>query len=196
MKQALIERMLYVVLALVFVVAGVSAYFAIQAIEKFTEQQRVLQEQVSGQKAVLKGMQELLSNQGKTSDDINKSLSCILVFFSSPNRATYYVSDLQTCTITNSSTGKTEVLPLPQSTPSSPFQSTPSSQTQSATVPQSKSETSTGTPAEQSSTSASTAPVAVTINPAPSESVFKSGLDAIIGKADNVIGAITHLVRR
>lgn len=122
MKQQLIERLLYVTLALVFVIASVSAIFAVQAINKFTDQQKVLQEQVAGQKEVLKGVQELLAHQGETTSDINKSLSCILIFFSTPDRAYYYISDLTSCTLTSTATGQTKTLSVPSSVvaPSTP----------------------------------------------------------------------------
>ncbi|WP_439946518.1 hypothetical protein [Streptomyces sp. BBFR109] len=107
MKQHLVERMLYIVLALVFLVSGVGAYFAV---EGYTE----LKQQVARQDEVLTVVQQLLASQGKTTKEINKSLSCILALLGHKNSANYFISDFATCTITNKSTGGTEVLPLPK----------------------------------------------------------------------------------
>lgn len=112
MKQHLVERMLYVVLGLVFVCALVASVVAVRAAEEFTRQQEILQEQVAGQKEVLKGMQELIKNQGKTTDDINNSISCVMAFYARPDWASFYISNLETCILTDTSTGKTQILPL------------------------------------------------------------------------------------
>lgn len=190
MRQSFIERMLYIVLALVFVAAGLATYFGTQAVGKLATQQEVLQQQVTSQKEVLKGMKELLANQGKTTDDINKSLSCILVFFSYPNRANYYISDLTSCTITNNVTGKTELLPLPKVSSNAPSQSTPATP-KPATPGVSPSQGHSQQPATPASPSA---PTKLVNNP-PQKSLVQNALDVIVGGVDNVIGAITHLGR-
>lgn len=113
MKQHLVERMLYTILGLVFLATGLLTVLQIQSSQRLEEQNKVLKDQVNGQKELLTGVQTLLKNQGKTTEDINKSLSCILVFFSTPNRAEYYISDLSNCTITSLKTGQTQILSVP-----------------------------------------------------------------------------------
>jgi hypothetical protein len=110
----LIERLLYITLALVFV-ASAAAFTAVLFQNKQLRDQNVLlTEQVADTKKVVSGVQTLVQNQGKTTEEINKSLSCILVFFTTPQRTSYYISDLTTCTITNMNTGQSQVLTLPQ----------------------------------------------------------------------------------
>lgn len=117
MKQHYVERMLYIVLVLTFIAVGMLSVFQWQSNARLATQQAILQQQVSGQKEVLKGVQTLLSNQGKTTSQINNSLSCILVFFGKQDRASYYISDLTNCTITNTSTGESEILPITHALP-------------------------------------------------------------------------------
>jgi len=114
MKNQLVERMLYIVLGLVFAATGTLTYFAIQATDRLNDQQETLKQQVQNQKETLKGVKELVANQGKTTEEINKSLSCILTFFSNPNRAQLYISDFTTCTVTDTGTGQTQTLTITQ----------------------------------------------------------------------------------
>jgi type II secretory pathway pseudopilin PulG len=199
MKQTLIERMLYVALAVIFIAVGVGTYFSAQAFDKsaqqqkaLREQQTVLQQQVAGQKEVLKGMRELLDNQGQTTKDINKSLSCILVFFSSPNRDSYYISDLETCTITNTTTGDTEILELPHA-------ATPQAQPQ-ASAPDGASNPSWQGSSQQSAPVKPSAPPKPTQpNNPPSQPPQPSGLvtrtlDGAINAVRNIIGGVSNLL--
>lgn len=186
MKQALVERMLYIVLAVVFVGAGILAYFNAQAADKLSQQQKVLQQQVASQKEVLKGIQELLANQGKTTKDINKSLSCILVFFSSPDRAKYYISDLATCTITNTDTGKTEILPLPQPSPTAQSQPTPSDQSSNQA------------PSSQGSTQQPATPTTPTpsVSNPPQTNPIQYLVNGTIGIVKSIVGGVNSLLER
>ena len=118
-SKDLVERLLYLTLLLVFIVAGFLFYNTIESNKRAIDQQTAIQKQLDQEAQILKGVQTLIKNQGTTTTEINKSLSCILVFFTTPNRTQFYISNLSTCEITNITNGQRQVLPLPEASPSS-----------------------------------------------------------------------------
>jgi hypothetical protein len=92
----LVEKMLYLALALVFVatsfMVGLQLY-----------QNKQLKDIAEGQSQIIAAN--------------DKSLRCILAFFATPERAEYYLSDLATCSITRIDNGETKKLDLPPPPP-------------------------------------------------------------------------------
>jgi hypothetical protein len=124
-SNPLVERMLYLALAVVFVgqlfLAGIILYQNQQErrqTELLTQQVEAMAKVSKDQGEIIKSLQTLATAQGKTVEEVNKSLSCILVFFTTPGRTEYYISNLATCEITNRGTGEVQVLPIPQASAS------------------------------------------------------------------------------
>lgn len=116
MTNDLVERLLYITLLMVFIVAGILFYNNVQSNKRFQERQKDINTQLATEAEVLKNVQSLVQHQGDTTADINRSISCVLTFFTVPNRTNFYISDLNTCTVTETSTGRTRQLDLPTPT--------------------------------------------------------------------------------
>jgi len=98
MKNALVERLLYILLGLVFVAAVILLGLQVTANQHLRDENA--------------GLRRDLGAVDDTTKSVNKSLSCILVFFTIKDRANYRISDLTTCTIVNTETGESQVLPI------------------------------------------------------------------------------------
>lgn len=95
----LVERMLYLTLAIVFIAVALMV-----GLQLYQNQQ--IKEVAQGQSTIISAN--------------DKSLRCILAFFATPERTEYYLSDLATCSITRIDNGETKRLELPPPPPVEP----------------------------------------------------------------------------
>lgn len=109
MRESIVERLLYMALALLLVLTGISSYFlALQ-----------LRNTNATQKAIKSIVDQIKANQDTGDKKILDHIDCIGFFLSQPNRAEVRIEDLQNCKITSPGAVVPLALPTPATSQSS-----------------------------------------------------------------------------
>lgn len=117
MKNALVERMLYILLLLTFIGGGIMAYVAVSATDQLNKQQARLDEQQQVLVQQAEDIHALLDGQAKVVGSISNSLLCVITFFGLPDRNELVITSLDPCTVVDVEAGQSRQLELPQALP-------------------------------------------------------------------------------
>lgn len=109
-NNPLIERLLYVILLLTFVIVGVGTWTAVKTAVDLKEQNGTITAIQEGNQKLLEQQKQLLDAQSHGIENIRGSIQCVVTFFGIPDRTNLIISDYQTCTIEDTQTGDTTVL--------------------------------------------------------------------------------------
>lgn len=109
-NSSLIEKFLYITLALIFILAIILTVLTTQSINTLKRQTEQLHSQQQN-------IEDLVNGIGTINEENRKALMCVLTFFGVPNRVDFFLSDLKNCTVTNVDNGETRNLPIPAAPP-------------------------------------------------------------------------------
>lgn len=108
--QSKVEQYLYLLLLVVFIIAGVGVFFLARSNLQLSKRVDFLQGQIEHNKNITESI-------NRSNDEINRHLDCIVVFFAQPDRENLRIEDINECRI-RSEDGPGVVFPMPESTTS------------------------------------------------------------------------------
>lgn len=99
--ESYLERSLYIVLLLVFLVISGVIFLQYQSNRHLSEEVASLTSQLATNTSVADSIKTNTTQAKAEIDDLKNHIDCIVALFATPNRTDFYISDIQNCNISS-----------------------------------------------------------------------------------------------